>query len=260
MSWPFVAAGIVSSRSVSTRSLGRAVRRRGRRGRGDHRRGARVVDERLRDGVDAGRLLEVVAQVLQARVGRRLVGLLALVVGLLLDLLRLRVELRLDLRLRLRLRLGGRDALRLEARCGLLLLLVGLLLGLLLLVCSCWSILSSCSWSAFAGFFDRSTLTSSGPLAPTPNPPVSPSYARRASVLVGSAPLSCWPRYRSRTGSASATRTTRATSALGSGRRVTNRAHRSQPCGWSSFAVRRWRERERVDARARRSPAARAAA
>ncbi len=163
MSWPFVAAGIVSSRRCRTRcSVARSD-------------GAvvgvavitaavpRVVDERLRHRVDAGRLLQVVAQVLQPRVGRRLVGLLALVVGLLLDLRRLRVELRLDLRLRLRLGLGGRDALRLEARRGLLLLRVGLLLGLCFFWSdSCWSILSSCSWSAFAGFLDRSTLTAAG--------------------------------------------------------------------------------------------------
>ena len=139
-------------------------------------------------------LLEVVAQVLQARVGRRLVGLLALVVGLLLDLLGLLVELRLDLRLGLGLRLSGRHALRLELRGDLLLLLVGLLLGLVFWSDSCSSILSSLAWSAFAGCLAMSTLTSSGPLAPAPKPAVSPSYAWRASVLVGSAPLSCWPR------------------------------------------------------------------
>ena len=60
--------------------------------------------------------------------------------------------------------------------------------------CSSELSLSRFFWSGAAGLADRSTLISSGPFAPGPNAAVIPSYARRASVLRGSAPLSCWPR------------------------------------------------------------------
>ena len=149
---PFVAAGIVSSRSVPHEALGRLVRRRGRRGRGHDRRGARVVDERLGDRVDAGGLLQVVAQVL-AGAGRSPAGRPACA--------------------------GRRPAARSASSCasscgwtcacacagpgraarpgprgsrGLLLLRSAFCLACFFWSDSCLSILSSCSWSAFAGF------------------------------------------------------------------------------------------------------------
>ena len=130
---PFVAAGIVSSRSRRTScsvarsegaDFGVAV-------------STAALPESLTSGWVTGRRPPSWPgrrAGRKARVGRRLVGLLALVVGLLFDLLRLRVELGLDLRLGLRLGLRRRHALGLEARGDLLLLVVGLLLGLVLLV------------------------------------------------------------------------------------------------------------------------------
>ena len=174
-SCPSSPSGSCRRAGAATRSLGRPVGGRGRRRHVQHRRGARRVDERLGDRLDAGGLLEVVAQVLQARVGRRLLELLALVVGLLLDLVDLLVELRLDLRLRLRCAWPAARPAPRAARRSAAPAASAFSLALSFWSCSCWSSLSSFAWSAFAGCLDMSTLISSGPLVPAPKPVVSPS-------------------------------------------------------------------------------------
>ena len=170
MSLPAVALGIVSSRSRSTRS---AVARSEGAVVGVALSTAAVPPE-LTSGSDTfltpDVLLDVLLEVLQARVGRGLLELLALVLRLLLDLVELLVELRLDLRLACCLRLGGRHALRLE--------LAGDLLPPWPVAClfalSFWSCSSVESLSRFClvrpwpACSDRSTLISSGPFAPGP--------------------------------------------------------------------------------------------
>ena len=134
MSLPLVALGIVVVAQALDELRGRAVRRRrGRRG-GEHRRGSAGVHERLGDLLDARRLGDVGLEVLEARVGGRLLELLALRLRLLLDLVDLLVEAGLDLRLGLGLRLGGRGALRLELARDLRLFVGRLLVRLVLLV------------------------------------------------------------------------------------------------------------------------------
>ena len=122
MPWPLVAFGIVVSLRRATRSSVVEVGGRGLGNQRVDRRGPLLVDQRLRHRLDALGLLEVRSQGLEARVGRRLLGLL-LLVGELVGL-----ALRLLLRLVLRLLLGR--ALQERLLLDLLLLLLQLLLVL----------------------------------------------------------------------------------------------------------------------------------
>ena len=197
--------------------------------------------------MDVGRLLDVVAQRLQARVGRGLVELLALGVGGLRDLVELLVALRLDLRRRLLVGLVGRHALGLELLRDLRLLGIGLLVGLLLVGLLGRVELVEVGLVGLGGLLrevDADQQRAVGADAEA----LGHEVVGLARVgVVGSAPLSCWPRVRSSTGRASSARITTAPTRQGHGRAATARAQRAQPCGWWSSACVVERQGERVD-------------